>query len=163
MKFQLLSAFLTIIILGSCDLNSTSSSTSDITKNSNDTEYAFITEIQQDGDSTYLIADYVQYLTGDSAIAAAIQEGNADTTEIEGKITVGVSNDYYILNSNQKLRKLPVVKNCEFDFLLWLDRVDVKKVDNSLSSLKKIYKDAPFILTLDKNETVVRVKEVYLP
>jgi len=157
MNLQLPLTFLSIIVLCACGISSKNNFTS------NNTEYAFITEIQQNGDSTYLVVDYVQYLTGDSAIAAAIQEGNADTVEIDGKISIGVPNDYYILNSSPKLRKFAVDKKCEFDFLLELDRVNIEKIDNSLHSLKKIYKDAPFILTINRNKTVVRLEEVFLP
>lgn len=59
-------------------------------------------------------------------------------------------------------RKLRVDKNREFDFLLWLDRVDIEKVDNSLPSLNKIYKGSPFILTLNKDEIIVQVEELFL-
>ncbi|HEY6503589.1 MAG TPA: hypothetical protein VIZ28_06390 [Chitinophagaceae bacterium] len=163
MNTHLILSFLILLLLGSCVLNDKNTQPTDKTDNSNETQYAFITDILQNGDSVYLNADYVQYLTGDSAIAAAISEGQADTVQIDGKMHVDVPNDYYILNNNPKLRKLRIDKKCEFDFLLALDRVDIKNVDNSLSSLKKIYKDAPFILTLNKDETIVRIEEVFIP
>lgn len=163
MNSHALSNLLILFILGSCVLDNKDTPPTRKADNANKTEYAFITDIRQNGESVFLIADYVQFLVGDSAVSAAIKYGDADTVQINGKIEIGVPNDYYIVNSNPRLRKLSINKNCEFDFLLWLDRVDIEKVDNSLSSLMKIYKDAPFILTLNNKDTVVRIEEVYLP
>ena len=163
MNTQLIFRSLILLVLSSCVLHDKSTQTTDKSDNSNETEYAFISDILQKGDSVFLNVDYVQYLTGDSAIAAAIREGQADTVYIDGKIHIDVPNDYYILNNNLKVRKLRIDKNCEFDFLLDLDRVDVKDVDNSLPSLKKIYEDTLFILTLNEEETIVRIEEVFIP
>ncbi len=163
MNTRLILIILILFVFGSCGHDDTSSQTTEKIDKSNETKYAFITEILQNGDSVFLKVDYVQYLTGDSAIAAAISEDGADTIQLDGKISVGVPNDYYILNNNPELRKLRIDKKCEFDFLLYLDRVDVKGIDNSLSSLKKIYKDALFHLTLNKEETIVRIEEVFIP
>lgn len=163
MSAQLIQSFLIILLLGSCGVSDRKTQTTDSVDNSNEVKYAFITEIFQYGDSVFLNADYIQFLTGHSAIKAAIREGRADTSYIDGKMHVGVPNDYYILNNNPKLRKLRIDEDCEFEFLSWLDRVDIKSVENPLSTLKNIYKDAPFILTLNKEETIIRIEEVFLP
>ncbi len=163
MNIPFLLGFITLAVLSSCVFTDKNTTTIDETDNSTKIQYAFIADIQQKGDSTFILADYIQYLTGDSAIAAAIREGAADTAQMDGKTIVGVPNDYYIVNSNPKLRNLRIDNLCEFDLLLWLDRVHTEKVDNSLASLKKIYQDAPFILTLDNEETVVRIEEVFIP
>ena len=60
-------------------------------------EYAFISKIIERGDTVFVDADYIQFLTGQAAIDAAIKEHNADTFKTEdGATHVDVPNDYYI-------------------------------------------------------------------
>lgn len=125
-------------------------------------EYAFITKIEEEQDSVFLTVDYVQYLTGDSATKAAVEAWTADTFQIDGVTHVDVPNDYYILNKSQKLRRLMLVDKCKIDFLLEIDRIDIT-VDNSLSSLMKIYKDNLFILEIDSNDRIRSIHEVFRP
>jgi hypothetical protein len=125
-------------------------------------QYTFIRGVIEKSDSTYLEVDYIQYLTGDSAIAAAKRMGDLDTFQTADGIThEDVPNDYYILNESKKLRRIPIANECKYDLLLFLDRI--KKVDeNSLASLKRIYDDSPFLLTISNGE-VIEVKEVFVP
>lgn len=125
-------------------------------------QYAFITNIIERPDSTYLDADYIQYLTGDSAVAAAAKKGDLDTTQnADGTVSTDVVNDYYILNDNKRVRRIPIATDCRYDLLLSMDRV-VKINENSLESLKKIYKETPFLLTIENGE-IIEVKEVFIP
>jgi hypothetical protein len=129
----------------------------------NKDEYANIVRITQKGDTTLLDADYIQYLTGDTAIEAAKKAHQADTFKTEdGKTHIDVPNDYFIVNESKKIRRLPIAKDCAFDLIINPDRTHVIE-DNSLESLKKIYGDSPFILTLNDKGVVVRIKEVFIP
>jgi hypothetical protein len=126
-------------------------------------QYAAIDRIVQKGDTTFLDADYIQYLTGDAAIEAAKKAHEADTFKTEDGVThIGVSNDYFIVNESKKIRRLPLAKDCVFDLIINPDRTNVIE-DNSLRSLEKIYSDSPFILTLNNKGVVVKIQEVFLP
>ncbi len=82
-------------------------------------EYALIVNIIQQNTSTYIIADYIQYLKGQAAIDAATRAHEADTFQTEdGKTHIGVQSDYFIANENKRLRRLELDKNCTFDLIL---------------------------------------------
>ena len=151
--------FLPLILLLSCQSNSSKQNISGTTE-----QYAYITNITENTDSTFITANCVQYLTGDSAIEAAKKEHQADTTVIDGKTHIDVPDNYYISDENKKIRRLKLSKQIVFDLLLDLDRVDpAKKIkDNSLISFRKIYKDNLFLLSISNNE-VVKIKEIFLP
>lgn len=151
--YSVIALSLTVFSCQSTDSNSS--------KPDQNNEYAYITGIVEKDDSVFLDADYIQYLTGDAAAAAAIKEGNADTSAINGVQHVDVPNDYYILNDSKKNRRLPVAKDCEYHLLTELDRVNTI-TDNSLTSLKKIYKDSPFLLTISDGK-IIRIEEVFIP
>ena len=60
-------------------------------------EFAYLTEVVAD----LVVADYAQWLTGDAANQAALEDGAIGEGET-------VPNDYYIRNQNPQLRTLPV-------------------------------------------------------
>jgi hypothetical protein len=134
----------------------------DTLQNSNE-EYANIVRIIQRGDTVFLDVDYIQYLTGDAAIEAAKKANQADTfQDADGKIHIEVPNDFFIVNENNKIRQIPIAKDCVFDFILNPDRTNAIK-DNSLKSLRKIHTDGPFILTINNQGFIKKIKEVFLP
>lgn len=126
-------------------------------------QYSYIVRIYQMMDTTYLEADYIQYLTEESAIEAARKVNEVDTFRTkDGKIEFAVPNDYFIVNENKKIRKLPLSNDCIFDLLNNPNGIR-PATNNSLNSLKEIHHDSPFILTIDKNGFVIKIKEVFLP
>ena len=140
------------------------SNTSDQFNRNSSEQYAYILSIPEKADTIFIDADYVQYLTGDSAIEAAKKKHMADTFTIDGTTHIDVPNDYFILNENKNIRRLALSKQIVFDLLLDLDRADHKEEikDNSLKSFKEIYKNNLFLLAINNNE-VAKIKEVFLP
>lgn len=126
-------------------------------------QYVFITNIVQRKDINYIDADYIQYLTGDEAVEAAKKAHQADTFQTEdGKTHIDVPNDYFIVNENNKIRRLILAKDCVFELIINPDRTH-PITNNSLESIKKIYKDSPFILTFNDKGLISKIKEVFLP
>ena len=179
MPVRLFILTITILILLSCNSNSAPqpslvntgkssnySDTNNVTKpgkqQSNMAQYAYIVRILQKEDSTFLDADFIQYLTGEAAIEAAKKAHQADTFQIDGKTHIDVANDYFILNERTKIRRFPISKDCVFDLIINPDRTPLIK-DNSLISLKKVYADSPFVLTITPKGVVVKIKEVFIP
>ena len=126
-------------------------------------EYSFIVGVVQKDDTSFIDADYIQYFTGQAAIDAAIKAHQADTFKTaDGKTHVDVPNDYFILNESKKIRRLALDKNCSFDLVINLDsRPPI--TDNTLASLKQVDKDAPFLLTLNSDGAVIKIKEIFVP
>jgi hypothetical protein len=128
----------------------------------NEDQYGFIKGIVEASDLNYLDVDYIQFLTGDSAVAAARRMGDLDTTITpDGVIHEDVTNDYYILNENGKVRRIALGSTCKFDLLLNPDRLN-KITENSFASFKRIYGDSPFLLTI-RNGEIIGIKEVFIP
>ncbi len=126
-------------------------------------QYAEIIRIIQKGNTAFIDVDYIQFLTGDAAIEAAKKVHEADTfVTKDGKIEFAVLNDYFIVNESKKIRQLLVSKDCVFDLIMNPDRLHPIS-GNSLKSLLLIYKDSPFILTLNDKGVIVKIKEVFVP
>jgi hypothetical protein len=125
--------------------------------------YSFIVRVIEKGDSSFIDADYIQYFTGQAAIDAAISAHQADTFKTEdGKTHVDVPNDYFIVNESNRIRRLALDKNCSFDLIINPDR-NPPITDNTLGSLKKVHKDAPFLLTLNNDGAITKIKEIFIP
>ena len=170
---------LTVTILG-CNSNNNRQALIDHTQNASDSgnlkktlsddtikhtseKYAFIVGNIQKGDSTYIDADYIQYLTGQSAIDAAVKKHEADTFQTEdGKTHVDVPNDYFIVNDNKKIRRLFLNKNCSIELVINPEGIP-PIIDNSLQSLKKVDRESPFLLTLNDKGIVTKIKEIFVP
>ena len=102
-------------------------------------------------DTIAIDVDYVQMLTGSKARAAAIKNGDADTSfDANGKIIdINVPNDYYILNSNKRLVKIVIAPHVSLS-LLHQEGDEVPMSDR----LFKVY---------FKNKKIKKIEEVYLP
>jgi hypothetical protein len=178
-EVKLFAILITIIFCFSCTANN---STGHVTKNkmaslvsaakSNDASYAavekevkevtcFIKKMSEEKGQVFIYADYIQRLDGEKAIEEAKRRGDADTAMIDGKMVIGVVNDYYIINDNPTIRKLPLDLAAKFEFVENPDRYG-GKVQNTLQGLRLIYEDTPFVLTI-KNGRVVKVFEIFVP
>lgn len=109
--------------------------------------------------------DYVQMLSGKAAIAAAIKRGDADTSfDDKGKILdVSVPNDYYIVNNNTKIRQLYIAPYIIIEMLKENTSSPKGIVSPSATQrLDNVYRGALIELTINR-DTIVKIKEVYLP
>ena len=122
-------------------------------------QYGYVKNITNDGGKINLMVDFVQMLTGKTAVEAAKKAGDADTLYNDnGTIKeIIVFDDYYILNSNPQLRKLQLSPTVKFKF-----SGVPKPLPPTFASFKKIYKDHLFKLFL-QNNTVIKIEEEYLP
>ncbi len=130
--------------------------------NPDEGQYCYINKVYTTGDTVLIDADYIQFLMGKQAVAAAKKNGDAEPFVKNGDTTWSVPNDYYILNENRKIRTLQLAK--DFRFIV-AGKEDVNSDDISrLDYLKKHAKNGVFILTMDAGESTVSViKEQYLP
>ena len=123
-------------------------------------EIAFITAINLMGKNSNIDADFVQMLTGKTAIKAAKKSGEAEyDINAKGDTSWYVPNDYYILNSNKKIRKLLLAPSVN----IYLVKDGGSKVTKSiLPVLRKNYAGKIFKLLIEESK-VVRIEEIYIP
>ena len=123
-------------------------------------QYCYINKVYEQNGSYYIDADYVQFLMGKPAVAAAKKRGDAERIIKNGDTSWSVPNDYYILNENEKQRTLKLAPEFEFTAV----KTDDGKGNLSATDyLKQRAANGLFILTLDANEMVLAIKEQYLP
>ncbi len=132
-----------------------------------------------------IIADYIQWLTGDAANQAAFEDG------VIGSVDEGVPNDYYIRNTNPQLRTLPVADNA-LVILQTSAMGSVTGVAVPIDEWLGLFKDdgtpwnyetdtipdwpapnygfvgastvyAPYWLTLDGDGNVIQIEQQYIP
>jgi len=123
-------------------------------------QYCFIEKVYEKEGTAFIDADFIQFLMGKAAVAAARKRGDAEPVVTNGDTTWSVPNDYYILNENRKIRTLALKPG----FLLTTVSQPAEKEMSGVEYLKKYAKDGLFILTLDgADSTVTAIKEQYLP
>lgn len=106
--------------------------------------YSLVINIYNENNKHFIDADYIQYFTGKKAIEEAKKRNEADKFIINGQTVYSVPNDFYIVNENDKIRKLEVSNDVKLDYL------------------KKNYKDQLFLLTI-QNGKVIEIKEIFTP
>ena len=115
-------------------------------------QYCFVTKVYDKEGDTYIDADYVQFLMGDAAIAAAKKKGEAEA----------VQDDYYIVNDNPKIRSLKLRPDFQYIGIKYdsMPAGQQSAMDYLHSAAKN---NLLLILTLNNNQEVLRIKQQYLP
>lgn len=125
-------------------------------------EYVFIKNITGNNGNVIIHADYIQFLTNEEATEAAKRMHQADTVMIDGKMSISVPNDYFIINEDSTTQLLQLDPGASFELLVEMRRASPEKVTNSLEGLQLIYSGSPFILTV-QNGKIIKVEEVFIP
>lgn len=137
-------------------------------------EFAYVVAVDSSDNGTVIVtADYAQFLTGDEAIQAAIEEGFISEGEM-------VPNDYYIVNENPQLRELALEPDAPIVLIVcyvdgecvtqvrvtvdqWIALLDGDMPDGLGDGFQWYGQAAlPYWLILD-GETIVGIEEQYLP
>jgi hypothetical protein len=129
-------------------------------------QIGFIKKVYKKGSRYYLTIDYVQFLTGQAAIKAAIADGVIKAGE-------PLDNDYYIRNQNPKLRTFIILVGAPVTAETYFSGGNpVGKASLSLAEFASAMsppdadngsmKAAPWWITL-KNSTVTKIAEQYIP
>ena len=123
-------------------------------------QIVFITGISKNGTDFIIDADFVQMLTGRAAVTAAKKKGEAEYDINKKKDTVWyVPNDYFILNENNKVRKLTITPATQ----IFLIKEGTAKLNKSTAlQLKRAYEGKLYQLSI-VNDRVIKIKEIYTP
>ena len=114
-------------------------------------QYCFIKKIYTKGDTSYIEADYIQFLMGDEAIAAATKKGEQDM----------VQDDYYVVNDNTKLRSLALSKNVVIT-LAGTDDGKPSSAGMDDGTLQKKLLSGIFVIRFE-NGLVTNMREQFIP
>lgn len=123
--------------------------------------YSLILKVYEINNKNYIDADYVQYLTGDRAIEEAKKNDDVDVKIINGHKKYSIPNDFYIVNDNNKVRKLELSENVKIDLV---NSIDLKTNDRKsiFNYFKNNYDDKVYLLVLS-GEKVTEIKEIFTP
>ncbi|GAB3238213.1 hypothetical protein GCM10027346_30560 [Hymenobacter seoulensis] len=78
--------------------------------------HAYVRRFYEQKGRYYAEVDYVQFLKGADAVAAAQRRGDAMEEVQNGDTVYSVPNDYYIVNDDKKVRTLPLRTGATFRF-----------------------------------------------
>lgn len=128
--------------------------------------HGYIRRMYQDKGRYYATVDYIQYLNGADAVAAAKRRGDAQEEVVNGDTVYSVFDDYYIVNDDQKQRTWPVSENAVVT--LWyrtpgttLSQEQVTVAD-LLGKNRAFFEHAPFVIET-KQGVVTSITEQYIP
>ncbi|WBO82847.1 hypothetical protein [Hymenobacter yonginensis] len=127
--------------------------------------HAYIRRFYQQNGQYYVDVDYVQFLSGEAAVAAARRKGDAAVDVVNGDTVYSVFNDYYVLNDNPQVRTLRLAPAATFTF--W--RAGENGLERVPATPAKLQADVPKVLTLSpfiietENGVVVKADEQYVP
>jgi hypothetical protein len=129
-------------------------------------QVGYIKRVYKKGSRHYLTIDYVQFLTGQAAIKAAIEDGFIKSGET-------LDNDYYIRNQNTKLRtfiiKVGIPVSAETYFSggtpvgkATLTLAEFQSAMSPSDANNGSMRAAPWWITI-QNLTVTKIQEQYVP
>lgn len=133
------------------------------------TEWCFVKRVYASGGKNYLEVDYIQFLTGAEADAAAIEDGKIPPGE-------HIENDYYIRNQNPKLRTFEVASTVEVA-LNWYNKgtmadPEMYQGPSDFATLKHVFDTNdpnnqgviinPYKITL-RDDQIVKIEQMYIP
>jgi hypothetical protein len=78
--------------------------------------HGYVRRFYQEQGQYYLTVDYIQFLHGEAALAAARRKGDAIAEVQNGDTVYSVFNDYYIINDNPQLRTLRLADQATLTF-----------------------------------------------
>lgn len=126
--------------------------------------HAYIKRFYQDKGRYYVTADYIQFLNGEAAIAAAKRKGDAELTVQNGDSTYAIFNDYYIVNEDVRQRTFPLSEQAVLT--VWDRAAELRQTtvtpDQLLAKDPKVLSVTPFIIET-KQGVVTSLTEQYIP
>lgn len=128
--------------------------------------HGYIRRFYQDKGRYYVTVDYIQYLSGADAVAAATQRGDAQQEVQAGDTVYSVFDDYYIINDSRQQRTWPVAEDATIT--LW-DRAPGATLSQApataadlLGKPKSFLEHAPFVVET-RQGVVTSLTEQYIP
>ncbi|MCA8831065.1 hypothetical protein [Hymenobacter pini] len=127
--------------------------------------HAYVRRFYEQKGRYYAVVDYVQFLKGPDAVAAAQRRGDAIAEVQNGDTVYSVPNDYYIVNDTKKERTLPLRSGATFRF--WQNGGNglaqrPLSAEQVLAAPPASLQYAPFVVVTQQGE-IVSLTEQYVP
>ncbi len=171
MQTRLLPAAALLILLAGCNMNenNTQEQPAQVEPKNGDTptvkiiplepqdkpepgQYCLIKRAFDSAGATYIDADYIQFLMGDEALAAAKKKGEEEM----------VLDDYYVVNDNTKIRTLRLSSHFEFIAVnVGTEPLPAQTAMQHLQSVANTH--VIMILNFNKQQEVTQMKIQFLP
>ena len=128
-------------------------------------KHCFVKEFIQKSEKTYIVVDYVDFLTGEKAIEKAKLNGDADYNILKNGDTIYfVYSDYYISNINPKLRKIELAKEIKIELLDFSENSNENGYKNTtINEFEKQWKNHSFVTLNLENGICIGIKEQFTP
>ncbi|WP_375434104.1 hypothetical protein [uncultured Hymenobacter sp.] len=127
--------------------------------------HGYIRRFYQEGGRYYVTVDYIQFLSGEAAVAAARRKGDAQKEVVNGDTIYSVFDEHYIINDNPQLRTLRLAEEATFTF--WRSREN--GLERFPASPAKVQANVPKVLFLSpfvvetQQGIVTSLAEQYVP
>lgn len=128
--------------------------------------HGYIRRFYQEQGRYFITVDYVQFLNGEAAVAAARRRNDAQVEVQNGDTLFSVFDDYYIINDDPRQRTLPLSEQATLT--LWdrtpgipLSQYQTTTAE-ALSKGAALFEHAPFVVVTQQG-VVVSLTEQYIP
>lgn len=131
-----------------------------------ETNHYYINSIYEIDSTYFLNVDFIEVLTGDSAIIVAKKHGQAEYEISEqGDTTWFVANDYFILNETSDSVKIPIDENCKIIIYISDETTNFQPNEKSINveELKNYLSGDRIFEIKIANEKVKAIKEFWVP
>ncbi len=156
---------ISILIISSC----TEKSNKKILSNFKPTQtnYCFVNRVVEKNSDYFLDVDFVEVLTGDSAVEAAKKSGQAEFEITEtGDTNWFVPNDYFILNTKIDSSFIQLDKDCLITIYVSDETTNYQLTEKRVSSIKTfqnlVEKDKIFEINISEGK-IKAIKEFWAP
>ncbi|MBX0288928.1 hypothetical protein K3G63_00675 [Hymenobacter sp. HSC-4F20] len=126
--------------------------------------HGYIRRFYQQKGQYYVAVDYIQFLKGADAVAAAQRKGDAAMDVQNGDTIYSVFNDYYIVNDNPQQRTLRVSPTAVVT--LWDKTAELRQYRTTpaevLAKGTEVFRYAPFVVE-SRQGTVTSLTEQFVP
>lgn len=135
-----------------------------------DSQTGYIDSVYQRNGKRYLKVDYVQFLTGEEAVQAAVEDTGCVRDQVySGDCSPSLNNDYYIRNQNDKIRTLEIAKDAVIENLssdgvtpTTIDFQQFEQIFAGGDESSQWLREAPYNIEI-KNGLVVNISQQYIP
>lgn len=145
---------------------------SDKSKNSvqkDELVYCYIQRITKEQGSHFAEVIFINFLTGDEAVKAALRSGDAsEDIDEDGGLVYSVPNDYYIEIEDERIYKLKINKKTSFKSWAFSDEEGMYKIthddiDRFISFYdRRSFDFIPFTISI-KDDAIIEIDEIYVP
>ncbi|UPL47866.1 hypothetical protein [Hymenobacter sublimis] len=126
--------------------------------------HGYIRRFYQQKGQYYVTVDYIQFLNGADAVAAAQRKGDAQVDVQNGDTIYSVFNDYYIVNDSPRQRTFRLADQAVLT--LWNKTGELRQYNATPAEVvaqgTDVFRYAPFIVETRQN-VVTSVTEQYVP